>query len=161
MNEEAGEDGDAVPAQLPTQRARVLHVQDLPCHQEDDAKWEVPEETSTVLKGETVESEHRSFHQTLKVWFSDQYPKLRQQERPKFPFHQETKIQSGTRVQPNRDAVMNLWTRLHVPTFNIHSSTLIFNEDTLRKLKLNYCFYFVFEFKLNLQGAESYSGRSL
>lgn len=43
MDEESGEDGDAVPAQLLTQSARVLHIQDLSCHQEDDPKWKVPE----------------------------------------------------------------------------------------------------------------------
>lgn len=42
MHEEAGEHGDAVPAQLLPQRTRVLHVQDLPRHQEDDPKRKVP-----------------------------------------------------------------------------------------------------------------------
>lgn len=45
MDKEAGEHRDAVPAQLLSQRARVLHVQDLSCHQEDDPKREVPERT--------------------------------------------------------------------------------------------------------------------
>lgn len=44
MDEEASEDGDAIPAQFLPQCARVLHVQDLPCDQEDDPEREVPEE---------------------------------------------------------------------------------------------------------------------
>lgn len=43
MDEEAGQDGDAIPAQLLSQGARVLHVQDLPSDQEDDSKRKVPE----------------------------------------------------------------------------------------------------------------------
>lgn len=46
MDEEASEHGDAVPAQLLPQRARVLHVQDLSSHQEDDSEWKVPERTN-------------------------------------------------------------------------------------------------------------------
>lgn len=45
MYEEAGEHSEAVPAQLLPQGARVLHVQDLPRHQEDDPEGEVPERT--------------------------------------------------------------------------------------------------------------------
>lgn len=42
MDKKASKDGDSIPAQFFAQSARVLHVQDLPCHQEDDPKWEVP-----------------------------------------------------------------------------------------------------------------------
>lgn len=42
MDKKPSKDGDSIPAQLLPQSARVLHVQDLPCHQEDDPKWKVP-----------------------------------------------------------------------------------------------------------------------
>lgn len=54
MDEEASEHGDAVPAQLLPQRARVLHVQDLSCHQEDDSEWKVPERTNRHPNDESV-----------------------------------------------------------------------------------------------------------
>lgn len=50
MHEEAGQHGDAVPAQLPPKGARVLHVQDLPCYQEDNPKREVPVGTTTLIQ---------------------------------------------------------------------------------------------------------------
>lgn len=50
MHEEAGEHGDGVPAQLPAQRARILHVQDLPRHQEDDPEREIPEEQDQQVR---------------------------------------------------------------------------------------------------------------
>lgn len=43
MDKEASKYGDTIPAQLLAQCARVLHVQDLPCHQEDDSKRKVPD----------------------------------------------------------------------------------------------------------------------
>jgi len=42
VDEEAGQHGDGVPAQLPAQCAGVLHVQDLPGDKEDDPEGEVP-----------------------------------------------------------------------------------------------------------------------
>lgn len=42
MDKESSKDGDSIPAQLLSQSARVLHVQDLPSHQEDDPKGKVP-----------------------------------------------------------------------------------------------------------------------
>lgn len=50
MDEEAGEDRNAVPAQLLPQRARVLHVQDLSRHQENDPEWEVPEQATDLMR---------------------------------------------------------------------------------------------------------------
>ena len=48
MDKKACEDGDAIPAQLLPQGARVLHVQDLASHQEDDPKRKVPERTKSL-----------------------------------------------------------------------------------------------------------------
>lgn len=42
MDKKSSKDGDSIPAQFFPQSARVLHVQDLPCHQEDDPKRKVP-----------------------------------------------------------------------------------------------------------------------
>lgn len=42
MDKKSSKDGDSIPAQLFPQSARVLHVQDLPSHQEDDPKGKVP-----------------------------------------------------------------------------------------------------------------------
>ena len=42
MDKKSSKDGDSIPAQLPSQGARVLHVQDLPSHQEYDPKRKVP-----------------------------------------------------------------------------------------------------------------------
>lgn len=42
MDKESSKDGDSIPAQLLSQSAWVLHVQDLPSHQEDDPKRKVP-----------------------------------------------------------------------------------------------------------------------
>lgn len=48
MDKEASEHSDAVPAQLLPQGAWVLHVQDLPRHQEDDPEWEIPERKELI-----------------------------------------------------------------------------------------------------------------
>lgn len=42
MDKQPTQNCDSVPAQLPAQDGRVLHVQDLPSHQENDPKWEIP-----------------------------------------------------------------------------------------------------------------------
>ena len=55
VDEEASEHGDAVPAQLLPQRARVLHVQDLSSHQEDDSEWKVPESTNRRPNDESAD----------------------------------------------------------------------------------------------------------
>lgn len=44
VHKQTRQDSDEVHAQLLSQVGRVMHVKDLPCHQEHNAKGEVPEE---------------------------------------------------------------------------------------------------------------------
>lgn len=44
MHKQTRQDSDEVHAQLLSQVGRVVHVEDLPCHEEHNAKGEVPEE---------------------------------------------------------------------------------------------------------------------
>lgn len=54
MDEESGQNGHCVPAQLLPQSGWVTHVQDLRSHQKDDPKGEIPSEEHETNQEEVL-----------------------------------------------------------------------------------------------------------